>query len=229
MPSLRATRRPSPPQLMLRLVTPMAGRAKAAFTALCVCLAGAVVTLAATPERFVGSFAGAAVRADPFGKSFVVCLEVTERGGTYSLAALMNDTNREPGMNHTSNSHWRWTGSGAIRGSALEFTFSSADTPPEKGSLRTTRSGILLKLGGVQYRLKRASEPCQSDNPPGPGDAADREQARRSRLEFSDRASCRRASRSGLAAADDSLAPAHAHCVLRSTPLRPADSILESR
>lgn len=152
--------------MILCLVRPMAAIAKAAFSVLCVCLAVSVVAGAETPERFVGSFAGASLRADPFGRSFVVCLEVSERAGTYSLAAVMNDTNREPGMDHTSNTHWRWTGSGAIRGSALEFTFSSADTPLEKGSLRRTRAGLLLKLGRIQYRMKRASEPCQSDDPP---------------------------------------------------------------
>jgi hypothetical protein len=143
----------------------MAATAKTAFIALCLCLAVSAVAVAATPDPFVGSFAGASVRSDPSGQSFVVCLEVIERAGTYSLVAVMNDTNREPGMDHTSNSHWRWTGSGAIRGSALEFTFSSAGTHPEKGSLRRTRAGMLLKLGPVQYRIKRASEPCELDNP----------------------------------------------------------------
>jgi hypothetical protein len=144
----------------------MAATPKAAFIALCLLLGISLVAAAATPNHLVGSFAGASVRSDPAGQSFVVCLEVIERAGTYSLTAFMNDTNREPGMDHTSNSHWRWMGSGAMRGSALEFTFSSAGTAPEKGSLRRTRAGMLLKLGAVQYRIKRASEPCQSDNPP---------------------------------------------------------------
>jgi hypothetical protein len=121
---------------------------------------------AAPAENFVGSFEGESLGAHSSGQSFVICLRVTEQAGTYSLFALMNDTNWESGMDHTSNTHWRWTGSGSIQRGILIFIFSSPHTPPEKGSLQRTRRGLLLKLGTVQYRIQRVSEPCQSANPP---------------------------------------------------------------
>ena len=189
-------------QLIFCLVRRMAATAKTAFIALCLYLAVSVVAVAATPDHFVGSFAGASVRSDSSGRSFVVCLEVSERAGTYSLVAFMNDTNREPGMDHTSNTHWHWTGSGAIRGSALEFTFSSAAPVPEKGSLRRTRAGMLLKLGAVQYRIKRASEPCQSDNPPNRTTQRTASRIAICASGACPRASDLRASRAGIAAAD---------------------------
>lgn len=118
---------------------------------------------AAPIESFVGSFDGESLRAAPSGQSFVVCLRIVEKAGSYSLSALMNDTNWEQGMDHTSNSHWRWTGSGSIQRGRLIFMFSSpGDMAPEKGSLQKIRGGFLLKLGTIRSRVQRVSEPCES-------------------------------------------------------------------
>ena len=136
---------------------------KASFLSILLTIIAVTSADSGSIHGLVGSFEGEVVESSSSGRSFVVCLRVIEQGGVYSLSALMNDTNREPGMDHTSNTHWRWTGSGSVRGSMLAFMFSSPDAPPEQGSLQQTRKGVTLKLGTVRYRMKRAKEPCPSD------------------------------------------------------------------
>ena len=72
---------------------------------------------AATPplSDFVGTYEGASPGRSSTGRSFVLQLDVTKQNGAYSLSAEMNDTNREEGMDHTSNTHWRWVGTGSVR------------------------------------------------------------------------------------------------------------------
>ena len=113
---------------------------------------------AAPPARtdFVGTYEGASIRKDPTGQSFVLELDVTKRNGVYSLAGSMNDTNREEGMDRTSNTHWQWTGTGAVRDGSLIFTYASRGDDRRNGTLRRDGAGFTLTLDRVQYRLKHS-------------------------------------------------------------------------
>ena len=108
-------------------------------------------------ENVVGSYSGESVGGGATGRSYVLRLDVMEADGVYSLAAEMNDTNREEGMDHTSNTHWRWSGRGHLQSGVLVFTFSSPDAAPEKGSMRLKGKEVSLHLGNIRYRLKRIS------------------------------------------------------------------------
>lgn len=110
------------------------------------------------PSNFSGSYAGSAVHnSNPYGESLVEGLEITQQASDYSLDADMNDTNREPGMDHTSNTRWQWTGTGSVQGDALAFTYSSAGGDHGNGSLRQKNTALLLTLNGIQYLLHRSS------------------------------------------------------------------------
>ena len=110
---------------------------------------------AAPPAQtdFVGTYQGASIRKSPTGQSLVLQLDVTKRNGVYSLVGSMNDTNREEGMDHTSNTHWQWTGTGAVDHESLNFRFDSFDAELGRGTLRRDGAGLTLTLNGVQYRL----------------------------------------------------------------------------
>lgn len=109
------------------------------------------------PVGFAGSYQGAAIHSsNPYGESLVEGLDVTERAGSYSLEGYMNDTNREPGMDHTSNTRWQWNGTGTVQGDSLAFSYSSAIGERGTGSLRQERTGFLLTLDQNQYQLHRA-------------------------------------------------------------------------
>ena len=109
------------------------------------------------PVDFAGRYRGAATdRSYPYGESLVEELEISDKAGSYSLTGFMNDTNREPGMDHTSNTRWHWTGTGATRGDALQFTYSDAQGSGGTGSLRQERTGLVLTLDRTQYRLQRS-------------------------------------------------------------------------
>ena len=81
-------------------------------------------------------------------------LGVTNQNGSYSLTASMNDTNREPGMDHTSNTHWDWSGTGTVQGDCLAFTYDSHDAEPGKGTLCRDRRDFILTLSGIKYRVR---------------------------------------------------------------------------
>jgi len=102
---------------------------------------------------FVGTYEGASFGKSETGQSLVLHLDVTKTDEMYSLVASMNDINREEGMDHTSNSHWHWTGKGAVRQESLDFTYDSGDAQPGKGTFRRDRAGLILTLDGIQYRL----------------------------------------------------------------------------
>jgi hypothetical protein len=70
----------------------------------------------------------------------------------------MNDTNREAGMDHTSNTHWRWTGTGAVHEGTLKFKYDSGDAELANGTLRRDKAGFTLMLGSTQYRLRRSRQ-----------------------------------------------------------------------
>ncbi|HVF70881.1 MAG TPA: hypothetical protein VM940_04670 [Chthoniobacterales bacterium] len=101
----------------------------------------------------VGTYEGASIRKSPTGQSLVLQLDVTKRDGVYSLAASMNDTNREEGMDHTSNTHWQWTGTGTVRNDRLTFKYDSGDAELGRGTLRRDGAAFILTLGRVRYRL----------------------------------------------------------------------------
>jgi hypothetical protein len=106
---------------------------------------------------FAGKYAGAAVSdTNPDGDSLVEGLEIREKAGQFALTGYMNATNREEGMEHTSNSRWSWSGTGAVVGDVLKFTYSSTLEERGSGSLRHGRDGLLLRLDDGEYRLHRA-------------------------------------------------------------------------
>jgi hypothetical protein len=111
---------------------------------------------AATPplSDFVGTYEGASPGRSSTGRSFVLQLDVTKQNGAYSLSAEMNDTNREEGMDHTSNTHWRWTGTGSVRNDVLVFTFTSTGDQSRQGSIRRDHSEFILTLDRIRYRLQ---------------------------------------------------------------------------
>ena len=115
---------------------------------------------AAPPARtdFVGTYEGASIRKSPTGQSLVIELAVTKRNGGYSLAGAMNDTNREAGMDHTSNTRWQWTGTGAVRDGSLRFTYASRGDDRRSGTLRRDAAGLTLTLDRVRYRLHLSKE-----------------------------------------------------------------------
>ena len=123
-----------------------------------------MVTLAAecapTPQSrdFVGTYEGGSLGKNTTGRSFILQLDISVEKEAYSLSAEMNDTNREEGMDHTSNSHWNWTGLGGIHDGILVFTFNSPEGGQRNGSIRRERAGLTLKLDGVRYRI-RPSKP----------------------------------------------------------------------
>lgn len=129
---------------------------KAAFFALC-CLTFAFFYACAAPSvqpSFVGTYRGESIHNSSTGRSIVLGLTITEQNGNYSLTASMNDTNREDGMDHTSNTHWRWSGTGTVHNDRLTFRFDSGDAELGGGTLRRDRSGFILMLDRVEYRLR---------------------------------------------------------------------------
>jgi hypothetical protein len=128
---------------------------KAAFFLLW-CLALACPAFAAPPVEpdFVAVYEGESIGKSSTGRSFVLELTVTKQNESYSLTASMNDTNREAGMDHTSNSHWDWSGTGAVQGDCLAFTYDAPDAKPGKGILCGDRRGFILTLSGIKYRVR---------------------------------------------------------------------------
>jgi hypothetical protein len=129
---------------------------KAALCALC-CLTFAFFSACAAPSvqpSFVGTYRGESIHKSLTGRSIVLGLTITEQNGNYSLTASMNDTNCEDGTDHTSNTHWRWIGTGAIHNDRLTFRFDSGDAELARGALRRDGSGFILMLDRVEYRLR---------------------------------------------------------------------------
>lgn len=111
----------------------------------------------ARPISFAGSYAEAAIQSSHhYGESLVEGLDVVEQVGGYSLEGYMNDTNREPGMDHTSSTRWQWTGTGTVRDDSLAFNYSSTIGERSTGFLRQGRGGFLLTLGRNQSLLHRS-------------------------------------------------------------------------
>lgn len=108
------------------------------------------------PVSFAGSYTGAAIRnSDQYGELLIEGLDIAEREGSFLLEGYMNATNREPGMDHTSNTRWLWTGKGTVRGGSLSFTYSGNTGEQGTGFLRPRRAGFLLTLDGNEYLLHR--------------------------------------------------------------------------
>ena len=125
------------------------------FFVLCSFLLPLFFVHAAPPPRtdFVGTYEGVSLRKSLAGQSFIVELNITQRDGIYSLDCHMNDTNREEGMDRTSNTRSHWTGTGSMDHGSLNFTFKSDFGEPSKGTLRRDGGVLILTLGGVRYRV----------------------------------------------------------------------------
>jgi hypothetical protein len=124
----------------------------------CLLALGSVCGAPPAPTDLVGTYEGASIRKSATGQSLVLQLDVTKRDGVYSLAAFMNDTNREEGMDHTSNTRWQWTGTGTVRNDRLTFKYDAGDAEVGSGTLRRAGAAFILTLGQVQYRLHLAKQ-----------------------------------------------------------------------
>jgi hypothetical protein len=127
------------------------------FAAAIVLLLAACATTTPNPDIFVGAYEGPAITdSDPYARSSVESLEITREGAAYSLSGYMNETNREPGMENTSDTRWEWSGTGLARGNSLEFTYSTPDDQHGAGSLIPKRGGLLLTLDSTHYQLHKS-------------------------------------------------------------------------
>ena len=91
---------------------------------------------------YVGSYEGASIHKSKEGQSLVLQLDVTNSSGAYSLVGSMNDTNREEGMDHTSNTRWQWSGKGIVHEGCLRFKYRSHGAERENGTLRRDNVGF---------------------------------------------------------------------------------------
>lgn len=80
------------------------------------------LVVAGSISELVGTFTSRPSREDFGTDSVVEDLQITVEADTYGLHGTMNVTNREPGMDHTSNTFWSWTGDGRLVDGVINFT-----------------------------------------------------------------------------------------------------------
>ena len=124
-------------------------------------LASCVSAYAAAPNaNLLGTFASRRPPPNAYGThGLVEHLEVTLDGDLYKLSAYMNVTNREGGMEHTSNTFWRWSGEGRLVGNVIRFTYEASfggdDKETGRGSFRRSGSRYIVEVDGAKYTVRR--------------------------------------------------------------------------
>lgn len=119
-------------------------------------------TLLAADSDFTGSYCGTAggkTVDGAYSESVVELLEVKAAEGGWRLNTTMNARWREPGMDHSSNTHSHWAARGEIRHGRLVFSANYGDGVPVPGTLIRKGRDLILVLEGVKYLL----HPCASE------------------------------------------------------------------
>jgi hypothetical protein len=91
--------------------------------------------------------------------SVVEELQVALEGDNYRLTATMNITNREDGMDRTSNTFWTWTGEGRLVRGRIQFTYEArfvgGGLESGRGSFRASKGKYVLELDGSKHTVRR--------------------------------------------------------------------------
>ncbi|HWB61361.1 MAG TPA: hypothetical protein VG733_17900 [Chthoniobacteraceae bacterium] len=110
---------------------------------------------------YTGTYEGSLIHNDnPYGDLLIEGMQITAgTDGVCTLEGVINATNREEGMDHTSNTRNHWEGTGAIHDGVLQFsyvvTYGGDESEKGTGSLQKQGKEYILIFDGDKFRLNK--------------------------------------------------------------------------